>query len=133
MLRHGSASCSSAATWCRATSSVHRCPRRTSPSGWTHRRCLASTRLPLENCHNCHLVCRQTRDEKAGEIQLARGPRGQQPDRISHMKFGAALPITAISDPVAVRDYAQTLDDAGFDVLTTAGHVLAVPAERYTD
>jgi probable F420-dependent oxidoreductase len=49
------------------------------------------------------------------------------------MKFGAALPITAISDPVAVREYAQTLDDAGFDVLTTAGHVLAVPAERYTD
>jgi len=49
------------------------------------------------------------------------------------MKFGAALPITATSDPVAVRDYAQALDGAGFDVLTTAGHLLAVPAERYTD
>lgn len=49
------------------------------------------------------------------------------------MKFGAALPITAISDPIAVRDYAQALDGAGFDVLTTAGHLLGVPAERYTD
>jgi probable F420-dependent oxidoreductase len=49
------------------------------------------------------------------------------------MKFAAALPITAMSDPIAIRDYAQTLDDAGFDVLTTAGHLLAVPAERYSD
>src|SRR5579864_9216339 len=49
------------------------------------------------------------------------------------MKFGAALPITAMSDPIAIRDYAQALDGAGFDVLTTAGHLLAVPAERYTD
>jgi probable F420-dependent oxidoreductase len=49
------------------------------------------------------------------------------------MKFGAALPITAMSDPIAIRDYAQALDGAGFDVLTTAGHVLAVPAERYSD
>src|SRR5437762_5610802 len=49
------------------------------------------------------------------------------------MKFGAGLPITATSDPIALRDYAQALDDAGFDLLTTAGHVLGVPAERYTD
>ena len=31
------------------------------------------------------------------------------------------------------RDYAQALDDADFDLLTTAGHVLGVPAERYSD
>ena len=49
------------------------------------------------------------------------------------MKFAAALPITAMSDPIAIRDYAQALDSAGFDVLTTAGHLLAVPAERYAD
>lgn len=49
------------------------------------------------------------------------------------MKFGAALPITATSDPIALRDHAQALDQAGFDVLTTAGHLLAVPADRYTD
>jgi probable F420-dependent oxidoreductase len=48
------------------------------------------------------------------------------------MKFGAAFPIHAMSDPVAIRDYAQSLDGAGFDLLTTAGHVLAVPAERLT-
>jgi probable F420-dependent oxidoreductase len=49
------------------------------------------------------------------------------------MYFGAGLPITAASDPVAVRDFAQALDGAGFDVLTSAGHLLAVPADRYTD
>src|SRR5437762_2816119 len=49
------------------------------------------------------------------------------------MKFGAGLPITATSDPIALRDYAQALDDADFDLLTTAGHVLGVPAERYSD
>jgi glucose dehydrogenase len=40
------------------------------------------------------------------------------------MKFAAALPISAMSDPIAIRDYAQALDGAGFDVLTTAGHLL---------
>jgi len=49
------------------------------------------------------------------------------------MKFGAALPITAMPDAVAIRDYVQTLDGAGFDVLTSAGHLLAVPADSYTD
>ena len=49
------------------------------------------------------------------------------------MKFGAGLPITAMRDPVAIRDFAQALDGAGFDLLTTAGHLLAVPTERFTD
>jgi probable F420-dependent oxidoreductase len=49
------------------------------------------------------------------------------------MQFGAGLPITAMDDPIAIRDFAQALDGAGFDVLTTAGHLLAVPAEKYTD
>src|ERR1051325_7436641 len=49
------------------------------------------------------------------------------------MQFGAALPITAMDDPIAIRDFAQALDGAGFDVLTTAGQLLAVPAEKYTD
>jgi probable F420-dependent oxidoreductase len=49
------------------------------------------------------------------------------------MKFAAALPIIAMSDPIAIRDYAQALDGSGFDVLTTAGHLLSVPAERYSD
>lgn len=49
------------------------------------------------------------------------------------MQFAASLPITASNDPLALRDYVQALDGAGFDVLTTAGHLLCVPAERYTD
>jgi probable F420-dependent oxidoreductase len=43
------------------------------------------------------------------------------------MKFGAALPITATDDTLTLRDYVQALDGAGFDLLTTSGHVLAVP------
>jgi probable F420-dependent oxidoreductase len=32
-----------------------------------------------------------------------------------------------------LRDFAQTLDGAGFDVVSTAGHVLAVPPERFPE
>jgi probable F420-dependent oxidoreductase len=49
------------------------------------------------------------------------------------MQFGAGLPITAMSDPGAIRDFAQALDSSGFDVLTTAGHTLSVPAGRHAD
>jgi probable F420-dependent oxidoreductase len=49
------------------------------------------------------------------------------------VQFGAGLPITAMADPLAVRDYAQALDDSGFDVLTTAGHLLGVAARRHPD
>ena len=49
------------------------------------------------------------------------------------MKFAAGLPIMAMSDPVAIRDFAQALDGAEFDVLSTAGHVLAVPPGRFPD
>src|SRR5438270_5422862 len=49
------------------------------------------------------------------------------------MKFGAGLPITAADDTAALRDFVQALDGAGFDLLTTAGHVLAAPAGRYAD
>jgi probable F420-dependent oxidoreductase len=49
------------------------------------------------------------------------------------MKFGAGFPITASSDTVALRDFAQALDGAGFDVVTTAGHLLGVEAGRLPD
>jgi probable F420-dependent oxidoreductase len=49
------------------------------------------------------------------------------------MQFGAGLPITAMSDAIALRDFTQALDGAGFDVLTSAGHLLGVPAERFPD
>jgi probable F420-dependent oxidoreductase len=38
-----------------------------------------------------------------------------------------------MADPLAVRDYAQALDDSGFDVLTTAGHLLGVAPGRHPD
>src|ERR671932_2291242 len=49
------------------------------------------------------------------------------------MKFGAGLPLTAADDPIALRDFVQALDGAGFDLLPTAGHVLSVPAGRFAD
>jgi probable F420-dependent oxidoreductase len=49
------------------------------------------------------------------------------------MKFGAGFPITASTDTVAIRDFAQTLDGAGFDLLTTAGHLLGVEPGRLPD
>jgi probable F420-dependent oxidoreductase len=49
------------------------------------------------------------------------------------MQFGAGLPITALADSGALREYAQALDDSGFDVLTTAGHLLGVAAGRHPD
>ena len=44
------------------------------------------------------------------------------------MQYGSALPITAFSDPAAVRDYALALEAAGFDFTSTSGHVMAQPA-----
>src|ERR1700737_1036960 len=49
------------------------------------------------------------------------------------LKFAAGLPITAMSDPLAIRDFAQALDGAGFDVLSTAGHILSAAPQRYPD
>src|SRR5215510_1801023 len=49
------------------------------------------------------------------------------------MKFGAGLPLAATADTVALRDYVQALDGAGFDLLAAAGHVLAAPAGRFPD
>jgi probable F420-dependent oxidoreductase len=49
------------------------------------------------------------------------------------MKFGCGLPLTPASDLVQLRDFVQALDGAGVDYLTTAGHVLGVPRERYDD
>ncbi len=48
------------------------------------------------------------------------------------MKFGAGFALTAQADPIALRDMAQTLDGAGFDYVTTAGHLLCAPPDSYT-
>jgi probable F420-dependent oxidoreductase len=49
------------------------------------------------------------------------------------MKFGAGFPLSAMSDPIAVRDFAQALDGGGFDYVTASGHLLGMPAERLSD
>jgi probable F420-dependent oxidoreductase len=43
------------------------------------------------------------------------------------MQYGSALPITAMADAGPVKDYAQTLDGAGFDFTSSSGHVMAQP------
>jgi probable F420-dependent oxidoreductase len=47
------------------------------------------------------------------------------------MKFGAGFPLAAQEDPMALRDMAQALDGAGFDYVTTAGHLLCAPPDSY--
>ena len=47
------------------------------------------------------------------------------------MKFGAGFALAAQEDPIALRDMAQTLDGAGFDYVTTAGHLLCAPPDSY--
>ncbi|MBS0641565.1 MAG: TIGR03619 family F420-dependent LLM class oxidoreductase [Acetobacteraceae bacterium] len=43
------------------------------------------------------------------------------------MLFGSPLPITAFAEVAAIRNYAVSLEQAGFDFTSTAGHVLAQP------
>lgn len=43
------------------------------------------------------------------------------------MQFASPLPITAFTEVAALKDYAQALDDAGFDYTSTSGHVMAQP------
>jgi probable F420-dependent oxidoreductase len=47
------------------------------------------------------------------------------------MKYGTAMALTRMDDPVAVRDFAQQLDGAGFDFVGVGGHVLSAEPERY--
>ena len=49
------------------------------------------------------------------------------------MHFGAGFSLTAMDDPVAIRDVAQALDGAGFHFVTVAGHVLGVEPGRFAD
>jgi probable F420-dependent oxidoreductase len=53
--------------------------------------------------------------------------------RRQKMKFGAGFPLAAQEDPVALRDMAQALDGAGFDYVTTAGHLLCAPPDSYPE
>ena len=49
------------------------------------------------------------------------------------MKFGAGYALTARHDLAAIREYAERLDAAGFDLLTVSGHLLGAEAGRYPD
>ena len=49
------------------------------------------------------------------------------------MKYGAGFPLIAMDDLSAIRDFAQTLDGSGFDLVTLAGHLLAAPPDRFPD
>lgn len=49
------------------------------------------------------------------------------------MHFGTSFALTAMDDSVAVRDFAQALDGAGFDFVTVAGHVVSAEPDRFPD
>lgn len=49
------------------------------------------------------------------------------------MKFGVAFPLNPDNDTGALRDFAQTLDGAGFDFVTVGGHLLSSEAGRFPD
>jgi probable F420-dependent oxidoreductase len=49
------------------------------------------------------------------------------------MRIGAALALDWLADLGAVREVTQGLDSAGFDFVSTAGHVLTAAPERYAD
>ena len=43
------------------------------------------------------------------------------------MEFGAGLPNDMLNDMVAIRDWVQAIDEAGFDYLSLSDHVLGTP------
>jgi probable F420-dependent oxidoreductase len=43
------------------------------------------------------------------------------------MKYGTGYALAALPDPIAVRDFAQALEGAGFDFTGVGGHVLSQP------
>jgi probable F420-dependent oxidoreductase len=49
------------------------------------------------------------------------------------MKFGAGLPLTAGGDNGLLRDFVQAVDEAEFDFLTLAGHLLTAENGRFPE
>lgn len=50
------------------------------------------------------------------------------------MKLGAVFPQTEIgTDPVAIRDYVQAVEDLGYDYLLTYEHILGADPADYHD
>jgi hypothetical protein len=47
------------------------------------------------------------------------------------VKFGVTFPQTEIgTDPIAIRDFAQAVEGAGFDYLVTYDHILGAHASN---
>ena len=44
------------------------------------------------------------------------------------MQYGASFPVADWADPIALRDYAQTMDGAGMDYVSLSTHLLSMPA-----
>jgi probable F420-dependent oxidoreductase len=50
------------------------------------------------------------------------------------VKFGVTFPQTEIgTDPIAIKDFAQAAEGAGFDYLVTYDHILGAHPDRFTD
>ena len=47
------------------------------------------------------------------------------------MKFGTGFALEAMPDAHAARDFAQTLDEAGFNFVTASGHLLSAAPGRF--
>jgi probable F420-dependent oxidoreductase len=44
------------------------------------------------------------------------------------MRYGASFPVADWGDPIALRDFAQTMDGAGMDYVSLSTHLLSMPA-----
>jgi probable F420-dependent oxidoreductase len=49
------------------------------------------------------------------------------------MKVSAALPLRWLADVGVMREASQALDEAGFDLISTGGHILTTAAGRYPE
>jgi probable F420-dependent oxidoreductase len=49
------------------------------------------------------------------------------------VKYGASLPVGDWGDIVALRDYAQAMDEDGWDYVSLSTHVLSMPAGTFPD
>jgi probable F420-dependent oxidoreductase len=49
------------------------------------------------------------------------------------MRFGASFPVGDWGSPIALRDFAQAMDEAGFDYVSLSTHLLSMPAGSLPD
>lgn len=49
------------------------------------------------------------------------------------MQYGASLPVGDWGDVIALRDYAQAMDEGGWDYVSLSTHMLSMPAGTFPD